>query len=54
MPVVGALMSLQGIAEVARCVICLRDGEWPQRLHDVEEMEKLILERAEAERQGRA
>jgi len=53
-PFVGALMSLQGIAEVARCVICLRDGEWPQRLHDVEEMEKLILERAEAEREGRA
>jgi len=53
-PFVGALMSLQGIAEVVRCVICLRDGEWPPRLHDVEEMEKLILERAEAERQGQA
>lgn len=53
-PFVGVLMSLQGIAEVVRCVICLRDGEWPPRLHDVEEMEKLILERAEAERQGQA
>jgi TRAP-type mannitol/chloroaromatic compound transport system permease small subunit len=53
-PFVGALMSLQGVAEVVRCVICLRDGEWPPRLHDVEEMEKLILERAEAERQGQA
>jgi TRAP-type mannitol/chloroaromatic compound transport system permease small subunit len=53
-PLVGCLMSLQGIAEVIRCVLCIRDGEWPQRLHDVEEMEKLILERAEAERDGKA
>jgi TRAP-type mannitol/chloroaromatic compound transport system permease small subunit len=53
-PLVGCLMSLQGIAEVIRCVICLREGEWPQRLHDVEELEKLILERAEAEREGKA
>jgi TRAP-type mannitol/chloroaromatic compound transport system permease small subunit len=49
-PLVGCLMSLQGLAEVARCLLCLRDGDWPPRLHDVEEMEKLILERAEAER----
>jgi TRAP-type mannitol/chloroaromatic compound transport system permease small subunit len=53
-PLVGCLMSLQGIAEVIRCVLCIRDGEWPRRLHDVEEMEKLILERAEAERGGAA
>jgi hypothetical protein len=25
----------------------LRQGEWPPRLHDVEETEKLILEQAE-------
>jgi TRAP-type mannitol/chloroaromatic compound transport system permease small subunit len=49
-PVVGGLMVIQGLAEVARCVICIRTGEWPQRLHDVEETEKLILERAEAAR----
>jgi hypothetical protein len=34
---------------VARCVICLRTGAWPPRLHDVEETEKLILEQAENE-----
>jgi TRAP-type mannitol/chloroaromatic compound transport system permease small subunit len=49
-PVVGVLMLLQGIVEVARCVHCIRDGEWPQRAHDVEELEKLILEEAEAKR----
>ena len=53
-PFVGCLMSIQGIAEVIRCVLCIRDGDWPQRLHDVEEMEKLILERAAAERDGNA
>jgi len=30
---------LQGIAEVIRCVICIRTGEWPERLRDVEEID---------------
>jgi TRAP-type mannitol/chloroaromatic compound transport system permease small subunit len=46
-PIVGVLMTVQGAAEVARCIICLRQGDWPPRLHDVEETEKLILEQAE-------
>lgn len=49
-PVVGVLMLLQGLVEVARCIQCLRTGEWPQRAHDVEELEKIILEEAEAKR----
>ncbi|MCZ8374170.1 MAG: TRAP transporter small permease subunit [Beijerinckiaceae bacterium] len=53
-PIVGGLMVLQGIAEVARCIVCLRTGEWPQRLSDVEETEKLILEQAEAAAKGNA
>ncbi|MEK7361108.1 MAG: TRAP transporter small permease subunit [Pseudomonadota bacterium] len=44
---VGAgLMALQGVAEVLRCVLCLRTGEWPARLHDVEELENQILAEA--------
>jgi len=43
-PVGGALIALQGFAEVLRCVLCLRDGQWAGRLHDVEELEKQILE----------
>jgi TRAP-type mannitol/chloroaromatic compound transport system permease small subunit len=39
----GALIALQGFAEVLRCVLCLREGEWPARLHDVEELEKQLL-----------
>jgi TRAP-type mannitol/chloroaromatic compound transport system permease small subunit len=49
-PVGGALNVLQGIAEVLRCVLCLKEGQWPPRLHDVEELEKQILE--EAARKG--
>jgi TRAP-type mannitol/chloroaromatic compound transport system permease small subunit len=36
-PIAGALLLLQGFAEIARCILCLRTGQWPQRLHDVEE-----------------
>jgi len=36
-PVAGTLLLLQGIAEIVRCIVCLRTGQWPQRLHDVEE-----------------
>jgi TRAP-type mannitol/chloroaromatic compound transport system permease small subunit len=43
-PVTGVLMLLQGVAEVIRCIVCLKTGAWPQRLHDVEELEKVILE----------
>lgn len=46
-PITGVLMVLQGLVEVARCVICIRTGEWPRRLHDVEELDKIMLEKAE-------
>ncbi|MEO7392567.1 MAG: TRAP transporter small permease subunit [Ramlibacter sp.] len=42
LPVAGVLLTLQGIAEVLRCVLCLRDGHWPARLHDVEELESVL------------
>jgi len=41
-PFAGFFLTLQGIAEVLRCVVCLRSGEWPTRLHDVEELEAAI------------
>ena len=43
-PVAGVLLLLQGIAEIIRCVTCIRTGAWPQRLHDVEETESVILQ----------
>jgi TRAP-type mannitol/chloroaromatic compound transport system permease small subunit len=38
-PLAGALMIVQGAAEIARCVICLRSGEWPSRAQDVQEVD---------------
>src|ERR671923_160844 len=38
-PVAGVLVMLQGLAEIARCVVTLRTGRWPQRLEDVEEID---------------
>ena len=43
-PFGAGLLALQGFAEVLRCVQCLKDGRWAPRLHDVEELEKQILE----------
>ncbi len=40
----GGLIALQGFAEVLRCVVCLRVGDWPPRLHDVEELETQIIQ----------
>ena len=42
-PVTGAFLLLQGIAEIIRCILCIRHGQWPQRLHDVEETESAIM-----------
>jgi TRAP-type mannitol/chloroaromatic compound transport system permease small subunit len=38
-PIAGALMLVQGFAEIVRCVTCLRAGAWPSRTEDVEEVD---------------
>jgi len=38
-PIAGALVMLQGLAEIVRCVVCIRTGVWPARLKDVEEID---------------
>jgi TRAP-type mannitol/chloroaromatic compound transport system permease small subunit len=43
LPVGAALLFLQGVAEVSRCIRCIRDGQWPRRLNDVEELENQIV-----------
>jgi TRAP-type mannitol/chloroaromatic compound transport system permease small subunit len=45
-PIAGTMMLVQGIAEVMRCIVCIRTGAWPPRLHDVEELEKIALQHA--------
>jgi TRAP-type mannitol/chloroaromatic compound transport system permease small subunit len=49
-PAVGALMILQGIAEVLRCILTISSGQWPRRAGDVKEMEEIALELAEKQR----
>jgi TRAP-type mannitol/chloroaromatic compound transport system permease small subunit len=38
-PFAGAILLLQGIVEIIRCVICLKQGYWPSREADVEEVD---------------
>lgn len=38
-PIAGALVLLQGLAEIVRCVMCLKTGEWPARLKDAAEID---------------
>ena len=41
-PAAGALLFLQGIAQVCRCILCIKSGEWPAHMEDVEEMETVL------------
>ena len=38
-PLAGFGLMLQGLVEIARCLICLRTGAWPSREQDVEEVD---------------
>jgi TRAP-type mannitol/chloroaromatic compound transport system permease small subunit len=38
-PIAGGMLLLQGIVEIVRCVLCIRDGAWPSREQDVEEVD---------------
>jgi len=38
-PIAGAFLLVQGLVEIIRCVICLKQGEWPSRVEDVEEVD---------------
>ena len=41
-PAAGGLLLLQGAAQVCRCIVCIKTGEWPAHLEDVEEMETVL------------
>jgi TRAP-type mannitol/chloroaromatic compound transport system permease small subunit len=48
-PVAGVLLTLQGIAELLRCWLCLVEGAWPARLHDVDELETQMVQQHAAQ-----
>ncbi len=41
-PVAGLLLFFQGVAQVCRCIICIKTGAWPAHLEDIEEMETML------------
>jgi TRAP-type mannitol/chloroaromatic compound transport system permease small subunit len=44
----GILLLIQGLAQVFRCIICIREGQWPPVASDVEETETLLMKQAAA------
>jgi TRAP-type mannitol/chloroaromatic compound transport system permease small subunit len=38
-PLAAAFLFIQGLAEIVRCVMCIRDGVWPPRIGDVQEVD---------------
>ncbi|HYS16829.1 MAG TPA: TRAP transporter small permease subunit [Candidatus Binatia bacterium] len=48
-PLAGALVMLQGLGEIVRCIACLRTGVWPPRLEDVEEIDVIETQLARSE-----
>ena len=48
-PIAGALVMLQGFAEILRAIVCLKTGEWPSRLHDVAEIDVIEEQLAHSE-----
>jgi TRAP-type mannitol/chloroaromatic compound transport system permease small subunit len=48
-PIAGAMVMLQGLAEILRCIVCIRTGEWPSRLKDVAEIDVIEEQLANSE-----
>jgi TRAP-type mannitol/chloroaromatic compound transport system permease small subunit len=46
----GLTLLIAGIAEVFRCIICIRTNKWPPRSGDVEELE-LVLQQQHAQQE---
>lgn len=48
-PVAGAILLMQGIAEIVRCIVCLKTGQWTERLKDAEEIDVVEQQLAKSE-----
>ncbi|MFL6946908.1 MAG: TRAP transporter small permease subunit [Xanthobacteraceae bacterium] len=48
-PLAGMLVMLQGIAEIVRCIFCIKTGQWPSRLKDVSEIDVVEEQLAHSE-----
>jgi len=48
-PLAGAIVLMQGIAEMIRCMVCIRTGAWTPRLKDAEEADVVAQQLAGSE-----
>jgi len=48
-PLAGALVLMQGISEIIRCLVCLKTGEWTPRLQDAQESDVVAQQLASSE-----
>ena len=39
LPMAGAFLLAQGLVEIVRCIVCIKQGEWPKRGDDVDEVD---------------
>ena len=52
-PFAGVSLTLQGISEVFRCIICIKTGQWPERtVKDAQETEKVLMKKAEEDKEN--
>ena len=47
----GILLTIQGISEVFRSIICIKTGHWPARMVSAEETEKILMRTSQKEDQ---
>ena len=50
-PAAGILLTIQGISEVFRSIICIQTGHWPARMVVAEETEKILMRTSQDEDQ---
>jgi TRAP-type mannitol/chloroaromatic compound transport system permease small subunit len=48
-PCAGTLLTIQGLSELFRCIICIQTGQWPARLVVAEETEQVLMRAAQEE-----
>ena len=48
-PLAGAIVLMQGLSEMVRCVVCIDTGEWTPRLKDAEESDVVAQQLAGSE-----
>jgi TRAP-type mannitol/chloroaromatic compound transport system permease small subunit len=50
-PTSGVILTIQGISEVFRSIICIQSGHWPARMVVAEETEKILMRTSQDQEQ---